>query len=95
VLLTGARYSITAGAESAFAAYLPQATGLYKDKDGQWISAYAPLKSSQLSAGKFIIEINYKIDSYIDKLREELWIIFLVCLAGLYTCRRPVVSTHK
>lgn len=81
-ILTGARYHMTAEAEEAISTKLPQSTGIYKDKDGTWISAYAPIPSPAPQAKEAIIEVTYQIDSYLTKLRRELGVILLVCLIG-------------
>jgi len=82
VLLMGAFYAIRPEAESAISIGLPQATDIYSDKDGMWISAYAPVPSADIKDNKALIEINYKINTYMARLRQELGIILLVCLIG-------------
>ncbi len=82
VLLIGAGYNLRPEASKAISANMPQSTGIYRDKDGTWISAYAPVPAVYSEKDKMLVEINYKIDSYISKLHGELWIIFLVCLVG-------------
>ncbi|MBI5144330.1 MAG: HD-GYP domain-containing protein [Candidatus Omnitrophica bacterium] len=76
VMLIGAEYAIRPEASLALTTDSPQATGLYKDKDGTWISAYAPIPSQR----QVVIEINNRIDSYIKRLRRELVVIILACL---------------
>ncbi len=80
VLLTGARYHMRPEAEQALVHNAPQSTGIYRDKDGVWISAYAPLPILFPTSEQALIEINYKINSYIRRLHEELWAIVFVCL---------------
>ena len=66
----------------AISANAPQSTDIYRDKDGMWISAYAPVPSVYSKNEKMLVEINYKIDSYVNKLRGELGIILGVCIIG-------------
>ena len=82
-MLTGVKYSIRPEARTAFSTGEPQATGIYKDKDGSWISAYSPLPPSQTDL-QAIVEINTRIDSYIDRLNSELAAILVVCLLGFF-----------
>lgn len=94
VMLTGAQYVMGPGVKKAFATRLPQATGIYTDKDGAWISAYAPIIPKRKGDLPAVIEINYKIDAYMGKLREELATILLVCIIGFiiiaFVSYRPV-----
>lgn len=82
VLLTGAVYNLRPEAMRAILDNTPQSTGIYRDKDGTWISAYAPVPSVYSEKEKMLVEINYKIDSYISRLRGELFVILFVCLIG-------------
>lgn len=75
-VIIGAQYKISPTAEAVLLNGSAQATGIYRDKDGSWISAYAPVPSGI----EMIIEVNYKIDSYMAKLSAELWVILLTCL---------------
>jgi len=68
------------GVKKAITEKSPQATGIYKDKDGIWISAYAPVLTGEPSSEDIIVEVNYKIDAYVMKLRKEMEIILLVCV---------------
>ncbi len=81
-LPTDAVYSLRPESANALAQNSAQSTSIYRDKDGTWISAYAPVPSVYSDRDKMLVEINYKIDSYIARLRGELAIIILVCLAG-------------
>lgn len=81
-LPTDAVYSLRPESANALARNSAQSTNVYRDKDGIWISAYAPVPSVYSDRDKMLVEINYKIDSYIARLRGELAIIILVCLAG-------------
>lgn len=78
VLLTGASYAIRSEAKMALADGAPRSSGIYKDKDGTWISAYAATPAS----GRILVEINYKVDSYVARLRWELTLIILICVVG-------------
>jgi putative nucleotidyltransferase with HDIG domain len=75
----GSLYAITPVIEKTFLTGLPQTTGIYTDKDGSWISAYAPIPEADIRA---IVEINNNINLYIRKLRSELNAILLVCAVG-------------
>lgn len=79
ITLSGGRYSMRPEAERAFTENTPQATNVYKDKDGVWISAFAPIFYPSSSKNHAIIAINNKIDIYIDRLNRELSIIFFTC----------------
>ena len=81
-ILTGANYNLRPESEKAIFTNLAQSTGIYTDKDGVWISAYAPIPSVYSEKDKMLVEISYKIDAYIYRLRKELGIIILVCLIG-------------
>jgi len=83
VLLTGSIYSIRPEAQNALSTELPQSTGIYKDKDGAWISAYAVIPEAEHKNKKAIVEVNYRINSYINKLNGEVFVIVSICLAGL------------
>lgn len=96
VILTGALYTMRPEAKEAFNAAVPQCTGIYKDKDGTWISAYATSPGNNI----VMVEVNYKINSYLAKLRRESWYIFLICLVGFlgagfisYKLVTPLVSS--
>jgi len=80
----GALYSMRPEALKALSKHIPQATGIYKDKDGTWISAFAPISFSFSTATSAIVEVNNKVDLYMNKLREELGMIILLCLAGFF-----------
>lgn len=82
IFLTGAFYDMKPQAAAALSAGLPRSTGIYRDKDGVWISAYAPVPASYSKKDKVLVEINYGIDSYLNRLRKEMKIILFVCLLG-------------
>lgn len=82
VMLINAVYNLRPESRAALSENSAQSTGLYHDKDGTWISAYAPVPSVYSYKDKILVEINYKINSYIARLRKELVIILFVCLAG-------------
>jgi len=82
ILMTDAAYKLRPESEKAASENSAQSTGIYHDKDGTWISAYAPVPSVYSDRDKMLIEINCKVDSYIAMLRKELGIIILVCIAG-------------
>lgn len=74
-VIIGTKYSARPEALKAVSTGISQSTGIYTDKDGTWISAYA-------AAPEVLVEISYKIDSYVKRLRAELFIIILICLTG-------------
>jgi len=82
VFLTGAVYGMKPEAAMALSTGLPQSTGVYRDKDGIWISAYAPVPAVYSEKEKMLVEINYGIGSYIKRLHKEMRIILLVCVLG-------------
>ena len=82
ILLTDAIYDLRPESKKALSENSAQSTGIYYDKDGIWISAYAPIPSMYSDQDKMLVEISYKVDSYIARLHKELGIIILVCLAG-------------
>lgn len=77
-----ASYSLRPEARKALADDMARATGIYKDKDGTWISAYAPGGYIPSKNERIVVEINYKVDSYIAILRRELAAIIAICIAG-------------
>jgi len=57
-------------------------SSIYTDKNGTWISAYAPVKDQKgTMAG--MLELNYHIGQYIEQLRYRLLKIVLLCILGL------------
>ncbi len=82
VLLLGAKYMIGPEAKRAYFTGIAQVTGIYRDKDGTWISAFAPISDPSTRRPRAIMEISYKIDSYLNMLNRELGTIILMCLLG-------------
>ncbi|MCX5668173.1 MAG: HD domain-containing protein, partial [Candidatus Omnitrophica bacterium] len=82
IFLTGAVYGMKTEASNALSTGLPQSTGIYRDKDGVWISAYAPVPAVYSEKDKMLVEINYSIGSYINRLHKEMGIILSICLLG-------------
>jgi putative nucleotidyltransferase with HDIG domain len=90
VMMIGVQYKMRPEAQAAFSAKSAQSTSPYKDINGTWLSAYAPvyspptqiITSPMTTAIQVVIEINRKIDSYINRLRQELGTILLVCFIG-------------
>lgn len=82
IFSTGAVYSMNPEAAAALSTGLPQSTGIYRDKDGVWISAYAPVPEVYSEKDKMLVGINYGIGSYINRLHKEMWIILSICLLG-------------
>lgn len=79
-VLIGARYGVRPEAQIALSTHSAQSTAVYKDKDGVWISAYAPISADI----PVVIEISYKIDSYLKKLHKEMSIILTTCLVVFF-----------
>lgn len=84
VVLTNAVYSLRPEAKKAISENSTQSTGIYRDKDGTWISAYSPVPSVYSDQDKMLVEINYKIGEYLARLKKELLIIIIVCLVGFF-----------
>ncbi len=82
MLPTKAAYSLRPEAKKALSTNVPQSTGIYRDKNGMWISAYAPIPSVHSEEDRMFVEINYKVDAYIRRLHRELGIIIIICLVG-------------
>lgn len=80
IFLAGAVYNMKPEAAAALSTGLPQSTGIYRDKDGVWISAYAPVPAVYSEKNKMLVEINYGISSYINRLHKEMRIILFICL---------------
>lgn len=49
---------------------MPSRTGVYEDKNGHWISAYAPILDNQ---GKLsgLLEADYEVDTFLNLLRDQ------------------------
>jgi len=80
IFLAGAVYNMKSEAAAALETKVPQSTGIYRDKDGVWISAYAPIPEMASEKEKMLVEINYGIGTYINRLNKEIGIILFVCL---------------
>ncbi len=80
--LVGTAYVMRQEVKDVLLSGLAQATGIYKDKDGTWISAYAPGGHLLLEGKQVVVEVNYRVDSYLKMLRQELGIITLICIVG-------------
>ncbi len=81
-MLGRAVYKLRPEAEKALSENSAQSTGIYRDKDGVWISAYAPVPAVYSEKDKILVEINYGIGPYINKLHAEIKIILFICLLG-------------
>lgn len=57
-------------------------TGLYEDKSGTWISAYAPILNSH---GKVtgIVEVDFRNNVYLVAVKNEIYSILLFSIAGI------------
>lgn len=84
--ITGARYALRAEAAATLGSGIPHATDIYYDKDGGWISAFAPIIDVSVAGGGraiAILEVNRNLNAFLQGLRGELWVIIIVCLIGL------------
>ncbi|MBN2453293.1 MAG: HD-GYP domain-containing protein [Candidatus Omnitrophica bacterium] len=81
-IFTGASYALRPEAKAAVLSGMAKATGIYADKDGMWISAYAPGEVLPSDDGVVMVEINYRIDTYVEMLRGELSAIVVICIIG-------------
>jgi len=84
VFLTGAVYGMKPKAAAALSTGMAQSTGIYRDRDGVWISAYAPVPAVHSEKEKMLVEINYGIGSYMKRLHKEIGIILIICLLGFF-----------
>lgn len=82
VLLSGANYNLRPEAQIALDTSSPRSTGIYHDKDGVWISAYAPVPGVYNAKDRMLVEVNCKINSYLGMLHKEIGVIFLICIIG-------------
>lgn len=82
-LLVGAPYRMRPEALLAITEGNPQSTGIYNDKDGSWISAFAAIRISSGPSRWVIIEVTNNIDIYLNRLRRELLLIALICFLVL------------
>jgi putative nucleotidyltransferase with HDIG domain len=79
----GALYGMRPEIEKVIADNAPEASRIYKDKDGLWISAFAPIAMPASSNAEAVLEVDNRIDLYLRMLRGELAAIVLICLIGL------------
>ncbi|MCX5677565.1 MAG: HD-GYP domain-containing protein [Candidatus Omnitrophica bacterium] len=82
VYLAGTAYVMRQEIKDVLLSGTAQATGIYEDKDGTWISAYAPGTPLLLEDKRVVVEVNYRIDAYIKMLNQELVIIVIICVVG-------------
>lgn len=80
--MVGTPYNMRPEAKNVLLYGYAQTTDIYNDKDGVWISAYAPGGYLPNKDKRVIVESNFKINSYIDKLRKELGVIIIICVLG-------------
>ncbi|MBU1808167.1 MAG: HD-GYP domain-containing protein [Candidatus Omnitrophica bacterium] len=80
--LVGTAYVMRQEVKNVLLSGQAQSTGIYTDKDGTWISAYAPGGYLLLEDERVVIEVNYRINSYLRMLHQELGIIALICIVG-------------
>ncbi|MFH1996521.1 MAG: HD domain-containing phosphohydrolase [Candidatus Omnitrophota bacterium] len=94
-LLLGATFVMRKEAKAVLKSGLPGSTKIYRDKDGSWISAYAPITYGSNRKTIGIIEINQKMDIYIRHLYRALAAIVVLCLAclvGVSIASYPLVN---
>ncbi len=83
-LPANAVYALRPEVGKALSENCAQSTGVYHDKDGIWISAYAPVPALYSEKDKMLVEINYGIGPYLNRLKKEMRTIFLICLLGFF-----------
>ena len=77
--LMNAEYEINPTMEKVFMEGISAYSPIYADRNGTWISAYAPIKDQKGHIAG-ILEINNHIGSYIRQLRFRLLGIVVLCL---------------
>lgn len=82
VYLAGTAYVMRPEVKDVLLSGRAQATGIYEDKDGTWISAYAPGGVLLLEDKRVVVEVNYRINAYLKMLRQELGVIVIICVVG-------------
>lgn len=82
-LSIGAIYTLRPEVKRSLANNAPEASGIYRDKDGMWISASAPITMRFGSSPEAVLVVDNKIDLYFEMLRGELITIIVICLLGL------------
>jgi len=80
--MIGASYGLNPTLKHVFASSKSSFSPIYTDKDGAWISAYAPIKDKE-GAIAGVLELDYHIDSYMEQLRYALIRTILLCFIGL------------
>jgi|GEM_PF-3852904 HAMP domain. len=80
LFLMGAFYNMKPQIAAALSTGSPQSTGIYRDKNGMCLSAYAAVPGVYSQNNKILIEINYNIDTYMDRLHKEIKLIIFICL---------------
>jgi len=80
--LLGGKYPLRREMLRALAGDGSSSTGIYEDKNGRWMSAYAPIKNS---SGKVvaILEVDHHADFIVAQLRNRLFMIMSLCLLVL------------
>jgi len=77
--LLGAEYRLNPTMRKVFNTARSDVSPIYKDKNGTWISAYAPIKDVDGNTVG-ILELNHHIGYYIKQLRFRLLGIIALCL---------------
>jgi signal transduction histidine kinase len=57
-------------------------TGIYRDENGTWVSAYAPILNRQYQVVG-IVEVDFKDNVYLIATRDEIFFVILFSLAGI------------
>jgi putative nucleotidyltransferase with HDIG domain len=89
-IIIGSRFQIRPEAEMAILRGQAVSTGIYSDKDGVWISAFAPIALAKESGKRAVIEVTNRIDVYLRGLRKELLAIIFACVIVL--CGTSIVG---
>ena len=77
----GTKYKLKKEMLPAFKKGASTHTDIYTDKNGTWISAYAPIKN-RANEVVSILEVDYRVEKYLHELHKNLFLIILTCIAG-------------
>ncbi|MDD4202752.1 MAG: HD domain-containing protein, partial [Candidatus Omnitrophica bacterium] len=79
--ISGGEYLINSALEATFDKKKATFSSIYKDKNGMWISAYAPIRDAKGDV-LYVLEINREISYYLALVRTKAFQIVLVCFLG-------------
>ena len=81
-LFVGDRYYVREEMLQTFEEGKPNATKLYVDQHGAWISAYAPVKNSNGEVVA-ILEADYRADNYFDQLQQDMLLMGAIAVVSV------------